>query len=112
MGVSKKNHVSRKGKLPHVCIASVIFKRISIMVCDLEKILLLEVTQPRKGKTNFISGPFKCTIAAICFLYISHYPPAMAPLGSTRACRKYVDLINISSAKYINWDPLRPIEVG
>jgi hypothetical protein len=36
----------------------------------------------------------------------------MSPLSSTRACRKYVDLINISSAKYVNWDPLKHIEVG
>lgn len=36
----------------------------------------------------------------------------MVPLSSTRACRKYTDLINISSAKYVNWDPLRRIEVG
>jgi len=36
----------------------------------------------------------------------------MAPLSSTRACRKYVELINVMSAKYVNWNPLRPIEVG
>ena len=36
----------------------------------------------------------------------------MAPLSSTQACRKYVDLINISSAMYANWDPLRHVEVG
>ena len=38
--------------------------------------------------------------------------PAMAPLSSTQACRKYLDLINGISAKYVNWNPLRRIEVS
>ncbi|KAH9996386.1 hypothetical protein BJV74DRAFT_827885 [Russula compacta] len=36
----------------------------------------------------------------------------MAPLSSTQACRKYVDLINRNSGKFVNWDPQRLIEVG
>jgi len=36
----------------------------------------------------------------------------MAPLSSTRACRKYVDLIYRASKGFVNWDPLRKIEVG
>jgi len=36
----------------------------------------------------------------------------MAPLSSTQACRKYVDLIYRASKGFVNWDPLRKIEVG
>jgi hypothetical protein len=36
----------------------------------------------------------------------------MAPLSQLKACRKYVDLINQISGKWVNWDPLRLIEVG
>jgi hypothetical protein len=35
----------------------------------------------------------------------------MAPLSKTKACRKYVHLINQISGKWVNWDPLRLIEV-
>ncbi|KAH9954671.1 hypothetical protein BC827DRAFT_1272422 [Russula dissimulans] len=36
----------------------------------------------------------------------------MGPLSSTRACRKYVDLIYRANRSFVNWDPLRKIEVG
>jgi len=36
----------------------------------------------------------------------------MAPLNSTRACRKYIDLIQGISGKYPNWNPHKRIEVG
>ncbi|KAI0281709.1 hypothetical protein BC826DRAFT_1068607 [Russula brevipes] len=36
----------------------------------------------------------------------------MAPLNSTQACRKYVDLISGISGRYPNWNPLGRIEVG
>lgn len=36
----------------------------------------------------------------------------MAPLSPTRASRKYVDLINRSSGSFVNWDPMRRLEVG
>ncbi|KAH9042231.1 hypothetical protein EDB85DRAFT_2286015 [Lactarius pseudohatsudake] len=34
------------------------------------------------------------------------------PLSPPKACRKYVDLINEISGKWVNWNPLNLIEVG
>jgi hypothetical protein len=50
VGVAKKYYASRKGKLSHVLIVS------AIGVCDLDKILLLDVTPAPKGQDNFISA--------------------------------------------------------
>jgi len=36
----------------------------------------------------------------------------MAPLNSTQACRKYIDLIQGISGKYPNWNPQKRVEVG
>jgi len=35
----------------------------------------------------------------------------MAPLNSTQACRKYIDLIQGISGKYPNWNPQKRVEV-
>ena len=68
------------------------------------------------GRDDFISARIKCIVAAIGFIYVFRYLPCDDTFhctGShTRPCRKYVDLVNISSAKYVYWDPPRRVEVG
>ncbi|KAI0259829.1 hypothetical protein BC834DRAFT_597900 [Gloeopeniophorella convolvens] len=36
----------------------------------------------------------------------------MSPLSQQRACRKYVDLINEASGKWVNWNPVNSVQVG
>lgn len=52
-------------------------------------------------------------ISSLCRFAASLSPAitTMAPLSQLKACRKYVDLINLISGKWVNWDPLRLIEV-